>query len=46
MWQACRARAVDLELEEAPEAEVEGGARSVPYSQKFIPSSKIVDSKV
>ena len=34
-----RAWAVDLRLEEAPEAEVEGGARSIPYSQKFIPSS-------
>ena len=27
-----RAWAVDLGLEEAPEAEVEGGARSIPYS--------------
>ena len=41
-----RAWAVDLRLEEAPEAEVEGGARSVPYSQKFNLSSKIVNCKV
>jgi len=34
-----RAWAVDLGLEEAPEAEVEGGARSIPYSRKVIPNS-------
>ena len=34
-----RAWSVDLGLEEAPEAEVEGGARSIPYSRKVIPNS-------
>ena len=34
-----RAWAVDLRLEEAPEAEVERGARSIPYSRKVIPNS-------
>ena len=34
-----RAWAVDLGLEEAPESEVEGGARSIPYSRKVIPNS-------
>ena len=34
-----RAWAVDLRLEEAPKAEVERGARSIPYSRKVIPNS-------
>ena len=34
-----RAWAVDLRLEDAPEAEVERGARSFPYSRKVIPNS-------
>ena len=34
-----RAWAVDLGLEEAPESEVEGGRRSIPYSKKVIPNS-------
>ena len=34
-----RAWAVDLGLEEAPESEVEGGTRSIPYSRKVIPNS-------
>ena len=34
-----RAWAVDLRLEEAPEAEVERRARSIPYSRKGIPNS-------
>ena len=34
-----RALAVDLGLEEAPESEVEGGTRSIPYSRKVIPNS-------
>ena len=34
-----RAWAADLGLEEAPESEVEGGTRSIPYSRKVIPNS-------
>ena len=34
-----RAWAVDLRLEEAPEAEVGRGERSIPYSHKVIPNS-------